>query len=55
MLEHILFLVKTEKEDEGVEQMDNASQESDDMIDSMRLPTASDYYIVYSTQQGKRA
>ncbi|XP_019364464.1 PREDICTED: caspase-14-like [Gavialis gangeticus] len=38
--------------DEGVEQMDNAFQESDDMMDSMRLPTTSDYYIVYSTQKG---
>ncbi|XP_025050143.1 caspase-14 [Alligator sinensis] len=38
--------------DEGVEEKDNVFQESDDMMDAMRLPTTSDYYIVYSTQKG---
>ncbi|KYO43298.1 caspase-14 [Alligator mississippiensis] len=38
--------------DEGVEEKDNVFQESDDMMDAMRLPTTSDYFIVYSTQKG---
>ncbi|XP_019393144.1 PREDICTED: caspase-14 [Crocodylus porosus] len=48
----IIQACRGSNKDEGVERMDNAFQESDDMMDSMRLPTSSDYYIVYSTQKG---
>ncbi|KAM7174866.1 caspase-14 [Macrochelys suwanniensis] len=43
------------KEDHGVEEIEHESREADctyNLIAIRRLPTASDYYIVYSTQKG---
>uniref|UniRef100_A0A452GP32 Caspase family p20 domain-containing protein n=1 Tax=Gopherus agassizii TaxID=38772 RepID=A0A452GP32_9SAUR len=44
-------------EDHGVEEIEHEFKEADctcNLIAIRRLPTASDYYVVYSTQKGKR-
>lgn len=43
---------KTERRDNGVE-TDDEPMDSDDVSEKKRLPTFSDYFIIYPTQAGK--
>lgn len=43
---------KIEKKDNGIE-TDDEPMESDDISERRRLPTFSDYFIIYPTQPGK--
>lgn len=51
-----LYLIprKTERRDSGVE-TDDEPMDSDDVSEKKRLPTFSDYFIIYPTQAGKTA
>ena len=48
----IFVLQKIEKRDNGVE-TDDEPMESDDVSEKRRLPTFSDYFIIYPTQAGE--